>query len=78
MTLLLVEDSFLKFGKFDIGIQVNDFDIANDSIYIATNQGVAFASLNDNLVESSEWVTYNEENGLPSNVIQDISEFNTL
>ncbi|MEX2604297.1 MAG: two-component regulator propeller domain-containing protein [Gracilimonas sp.] len=72
---LLVVDSYLKLGSFDIGTQVNEIDISNDSIFVATTQGVAFGSLNHNLVESSYWTNHTEDSGLPSNVIRDIKEF---
>lgn len=69
---LLVTDSYLKLGDFDIGTPVVDFDISRDSIFTATTQGIATGDLSLNLVESSNWENYSEADGLPSNVIDDV------
>lgn len=72
---LLVRDSYVRFGSFDIGIPVNDVDITEDSIFVATTQGIAAGSLNDNLVEVSNWINYTQDDGLPSNIIEDVVKF---
>ena len=72
----LVESSFLKMGSIDIGTEINDLDIVDGLIYAATNQGVAVGDLTDNLVESSNWINYTETDGLPNNLVQQISFFN--
>ncbi|MCP9290863.1 two-component regulator propeller domain-containing protein [Gracilimonas sediminicola] len=74
---LFVENSFLQLADFDIGVQVNDLDIVSDTIYAATVQGVAYGSLNTNLVESDNWVNYTEAEGLPANSVQEINFFNS-
>ncbi|MAL17164.1 MAG: hypothetical protein CL670_17050 [Balneola sp.] len=73
---LLVESSFLKLGSADIGAPVNDLDILEGTIYAATTQGIAVGELTSNLVESGNWLNYTEADGLPVNVIQEISVFN--
>lgn len=72
---LLVENSYLKLGQFDIGTQVNNIDIVSDSIYVATTQGLAIGDLNQNLVESSNWSNYTEGDGLPVNIIDQVAVF---
>lgn len=72
---LLVEDSFLKLGSFNIGTQINDIDIVSDSIYAATTQGIAVGSLNENLVQSDHWQNYTETDGLPVNMIDQVKVF---
>ena len=73
---LLVENSYLKMGQFDIGTPINDIDIASDSIYVATTQGLAIGALNQNLVESTNWVNYTEDGGLPVNIVDQVAVFN--
>lgn len=72
---LLVEDSFLKLGTFNIGTQINDIDIVSDSIYAATTQGIAVGDLAANLVQSDHWQNYTEEHGLPVNLIDEVKIF---
>lgn len=74
---LLVRDSYVRLGDFDIGISVQDFDISNDSIFVATTQGIAAGNMNDNLVESSNWINYTQSDGLPSDIIEDVAKFQT-
>lgn len=70
-----VEESLLKLGSFDRGIQVNDIDISESHIYAATSQGVAAASMDDNLLNAASWINYSEENGFENSIIADIVSF---
>ncbi|MEX0721183.1 MAG: two-component regulator propeller domain-containing protein [Balneolaceae bacterium] len=74
---LLVENSYLKLGNFNIGTQVNAIDIADSTIYAATIQGVAVGDIRTNLVESTNWQTFNDFNGLTSLMISEIAYFDS-
>lgn len=71
-----VENTFLRIGNFNRGIQINDIDISGDSIYVATEQGVAIANLNQNLFDESSWANYNENNNLGSEIVTKVVAFN--
>ncbi|NBC26616.1 MAG: hypothetical protein GVY08_07140 [Bacteroidetes bacterium] len=73
---LLVADSFTKIGSFDRGTPVLDMDIQNSTIFLATQQGVASASLQSDLNLDASWVNYTEDDGLPQETIQSIAFFN--
>lgn len=68
-----VKSSYLKIGGFERGIQVRDIHTSTDSIYVATQEGVAIASLSDNLLEESSWTTYNTDDGLETSIIEHIA-----
>jgi len=72
----LVSQSFTKIGSFDRGTPVFDMDISDDTIYLATQQGVAYANLQDNLVLETSWTNYSQEDGLPSGSVQSVAYFN--
>ena len=70
---LLVKESYLKFNEFELGIQVNAIEIINDTVYAATNSGVAVGNLNEDLSLATNWLTYSEQDGLVTNIISDIA-----
>ncbi len=72
-----VENSLLKLGSFDRGIQVNDIDISDNLIYCATSQGVAVASLDDNLLNTASWTNYSEAEGFVNSIVNEIVAFDT-
>ncbi|MBO6525402.1 MAG: hypothetical protein JJ971_16350 [Balneolaceae bacterium] len=72
-----VENSLLKLGSFDRGIQVNDIDISGNMIYCATAQGVAVASLDDNLLNTASWTNYSEGEGFVNSIIKEVVAFDT-
>jgi hypothetical protein len=73
---LTVQNSYLKLGLFDIGIEVNDIIVEADTVYAATIQGVATGELSDNLFESSNWIVYNSSDGLASNRVDQVAYYN--
>lgn len=70
-----VKNSYLKIGDFERGIQVRDIHISKDSIFVATQEGVAIAALTDNLLEESSWRTYNADDGLETSIVEYIVAF---
>ncbi len=72
---LLVENSFVNLGTFNTGTAVNDLDISQDTIYAATEEGVAIGALSDNLSESDNWTSFNQADGL-RNIVEQIAWFN--
>jgi len=72
---LLVNNTYFKFGTFDYGIRVNDLYIRQDSIYVATEQGVTSAYLQDELNNVTSWITYNEEDGLSTSLTEKVVSF---
>ncbi|MEX0607893.1 MAG: two-component regulator propeller domain-containing protein [Balneolaceae bacterium] len=74
---LLVENSYLKLGDFNIGTEIQEIDVVDNTIYAATIRGVAVGNLDSNLVESLNWQTYNEAHGLPAPIIDDIVYFDS-
>ncbi len=72
----LVTQSLTKIGSFDRGTPVSDIDIEEDIIYLATQQGVAYANLQDNLDLETSWTTFTESDGLSSGAVQSVANFN--
>lgn len=73
---LFIRNSYLTLGEFERGTAINDIDFSGDSIYVATEKGIAIASILDNLIESSSWRNYDESDGLESNIVDRIVNFN--
>ncbi|SMO83113.1 two-component regulator propeller domain-containing protein [Gracilimonas mengyeensis] len=76
MDELFVENSFLRLGDFNAGTAVLDFDIVQDTIYAATEQGVAIGALSDNLVENDSWQSYSTDDGLRASLVEQIVKVN--
>lgn len=69
-------DTFSKFGAFASPTKVNDILLHDGKIIVATDKGVAIASLaTSNLQEPSAWTTYSTMNGLPSANILSVGVF---
>ncbi len=75
---LFVENSYVQLGDFDIGVQVNSFDIVSDTLFVATVQGLAYGTLSSNLLDKNSWSTINESDGLPANTVQDVKVFDGI
>jgi hypothetical protein len=72
----LVLSSFTKIGDFSRGAPIVDIIIVNDTIYLASQEGVAIANVNENLDIESSWANYSQEDGLPVGTVQSVSFFN--
>ncbi len=70
-------DSYTKFGPTQqISGNVNASIIFNDTIWIATNNGIAAAGRsNPNLIAPQSWKIFQTNNGLPSNTVKSIAVF---
>ncbi len=62
MTNLFVTDTFIKLGDLKRGIGVNDLFLTNDSLFVATDEGIAVTTLSASLHQDN-WVSYNQVNG---------------
>lgn len=78
LNTLLVENSVIRIGGFNAGMGVNNIRIRDNRIYAALDGGVAMASLDDNIVDSSAWTSYHTADGLPDNAITDFTMFNEV
>ena len=68
-------DNYLKFGALASGIPVNDIFFRNDSIWVATSQGIAVADLRgSNLQDPANWLSYTKANGLPTDDVISLAE----
>ncbi len=76
-----IEDSYTLFGDLNPNSSVNDILLRNDTIWIATSDGVAFANYsNPSLLKSpSNWTTISNRNFavLDNNEFQKIVQFGT-
>ena len=74
---LYVTNSYLNIGEFPRGSTVYDVTFYDDSIFVATSQGIASALSSSNLVDANEWNTkkLSESNNLE---VTEVEESNTL
>lgn len=63
-----VNDSYFELGKTGNTITVHGSIIQNDSLYLATDEGVIGGDLNDNLKDFNLWRRYNADDGMPESV----------
>jgi hypothetical protein len=69
-------ETIMKFGDFSTNSAAIKSLLFNGKIYIITNEGLAIASLNDQLTDPKSWATYPIK-GLPGGAnFRDILEFN--
>jgi ligand-binding sensor domain-containing protein len=73
-------DTYIKYGMNpQISGNVKSLLINNDTIWIATDKGIASAwRYQTNLVAPQSWMVFQTTNGLPSNSITSISVFNNI
>ncbi len=61
----LVRDQFTNLGDFNSGLPVNDITVYNEHLLAATPAGIAIGNLDDELDIPSRWDNFDEEDGLP-------------
>ncbi len=67
---LFVETSFIQIGEMTRGIPVNNVFIKNDSLYVATSEGVGAGSLTKDLSIKTNWEYYDKNNSsLPGEIM---------
>jgi ligand-binding sensor domain-containing protein len=70
------KDTYLKFGNLPSQARVLDVHFLRDSLWVATDQGVAVASLGGgNLQDPSAWKSYSSTDGLLSSNVLSITSF---
>lgn len=74
---LYVTNSYLNIGEFPRGSTVYDVTFYDDSIFVATSQGIASALSSSNLVDANEWNTkkLSESNNLE---VTEVEQSNTF
>lgn len=73
---LVVTNTFNKFGSLSSAIRVNNIVLKNDTLYLATTDGIAYSAA-DNNYAPNEWDIYNDSNGFVSENITTIEVFNS-
>ncbi len=69
-------DTWSKFGAFSAQIGVNGVLFRNDSIWLATDEGIAAASMKtSNLKDPQNWLTYNKNNGITDSKVNAVAVF---
>ncbi len=74
-TTLFVTDSYIKLGSLKVGVGVNDIFVANDSLFAASDEGIAVTSLLTNYNQEN-WASFNESNGFINSSIKAIGYWN--
>ncbi|MBL0175273.1 MAG: hypothetical protein IPP94_08435 [Ignavibacteria bacterium] len=70
------KDTYLKFGNLPSQARVLDLHFLRDSLWVATDQGVAVASLlSGNLQDPAAWKSYTSADGLLSSNVLSITAF---
>jgi ligand-binding sensor domain-containing protein len=63
-----------RLGSFKPNTQVNQVIIANNVLWVATDEGVASIKLSSSIVDPESWTNYTTANGLYTNKINGIAE----
>ncbi len=72
-------DSYLKFGSLPSQTAVQDIFFHNDSLWVATLQGVAVADLKKvNLQDPQNWKSFSQNDGLPSLKVSTVAELHRM
>lgn len=70
---LVFIETIRRFGNFPAQTPTNKILIVNDTIWLATDAGVAKASLNDQLANPAVWSNYDAQSGLYDKKILDLA-----
>lgn len=73
---LVFIETVRKFGNFSNNTFTNEIIIADNKIWAATDEGVAYASLDSALANPDSWTNYTKTDGLYDNKVLDIAWFN--
>ncbi|MFU8813559.1 MAG: two-component regulator propeller domain-containing protein [Balneolaceae bacterium] len=64
----LVRESFTKIGTFDRGIPVRDLQVMENTLLVATDQGVAIGNRQQNLSGTEAWQNFGSDEGLTGSI----------
>ena len=64
-----------RLGTFKPNTQVNQIIIANNRLWVATDEGVASIKLNSSIIDPESWTNYTKSNGLITNKITGIAAY---
>jgi len=68
-------ETILKFADFPANTTVNKVMIVDDNVYVATDQGVAYSSINGQLADPKNWKTISPAYGFYNEKFKDIIIF---
>ncbi len=60
-----VQDTFRGFGSWNRPVQVDRIEVHNDTVWVGCANGAAFGSLNTNLLDASNWTTFDLYDDIP-------------
>ncbi len=69
---LLVQDTYSKLGSFGTAIAASQVFVDDDTMYIATREGVAVGDLDQNLREPSAWMNHESDSVFASQSVQSV------
>ena len=75
LSSLLVEQTFAKLGSFQRGTTVNNLYLKDNLLYCATDQGLAFGNVNDDLLISDNWENYSSVTHFNENSLQSVAAY---
>ena len=75
---LVFLESVLKIGSFTINTPVNDILIKDNIIWLATDEGLANASIESFLPNPKQWTNYTIKEGLYQNKVTKIDSYNNI
>jgi|GEM_PF-2152551 len=68
-----VKETYRRFGRFSADLTVNSLAVDKQKLWVATDEGVAAASLAQvNLLDPAAWQIYDESDGLPDQQVRRI------
>lgn len=72
---LVFLESIFKIGSFSTNAVVNDFIIFDNTIWVATDEGIAYASLKDFISNPKSWKNFTTKEGLYQNKVYSIVNY---
>lgn len=72
---LLVRDSYVQLGRFSRAANVLSLDVAGDTLYAGTSEGIAIGVLKNDLTQPDQWVNYDAQNGFYSQRVTALAHY---
>lgn len=69
-------ETIRRFGDFQSNVKANSILIRNDSIWVATEAGIAYNSLKSQISDRNTWKVFDQSNGLTFQTVSDIGYWN--
>ena len=75
LNTLFVKDTYSKLGSFNRGIKVNDLKLTQDTLYAATQSGLAITAV-DGFYAESHWSNFDQNNGFVTEEVTSVGFLN--